>query len=85
MEENTATCHRENSQLVDSAPLAPEWYAYRREAERLLREGHEGQYVLIHGSEVIGIWNTREEAFAEGQRRFRRQPMLVHRIQGWSP
>jgi hypothetical protein len=84
MEDNTTIQLRETSHIAD-APLAPEWYAYRREADRLLREGHEGQYVLIHGSEVIGIWNTREEALAEGLRRFRRQPILVHRIQGWTP
>src|SRR5947209_1504753 len=38
------------------------WNCYRREAGRLLAEGHEGKFVLIKGEEIIGLWDTREEA-----------------------
>lgn len=62
-------------------PLAEEWETYRREAGRLLAEGNEGRYILIKGGEIIGIWDTRKEAFAAAGQRFPLQPYLVHQIQ----
>jgi hypothetical protein len=64
------------------SPLHEEWEFYRREVGRLLAEGHEGRHVLIKGSEIIGIYDTRDEALAEGSRRYflQRQPYLAHEI-----
>ena len=62
-------------------PLAEEWETYRREVGRLLAEGNEGRYILIKGGEIIGIWDTRKEAFAAADQRFPLQPYLVHQIQ----
>jgi hypothetical protein len=47
----------------------PEWY------ER------EGEHVLIHGSEDFGFFPTRNDALAEGFRRFGRVPFLVKKIE----
>lgn len=60
--------------------LAEEWEMYRREVGRLLTEGNEGRYILIKGSEIIGIWPTQKEAFAVADQRFPFQPYLVHQI-----
>jgi hypothetical protein len=42
---------------------------------------HPGKFVLIKGSELLGIFNTIEEALAEGARRFALEPFLVRRVQ----
>jgi hypothetical protein len=62
--------------------LAVEWDFYRQEVGRLLADGHAGKHVLIKGAEIIGIYETHEEALGEGYRRFsRHQPFLIHEIQ----
>ena len=61
--------------------LAEEWETYRREVGRLLAEGNEGRYILIKNTQIIGIWDKREEAFATADRQFPLQPILVHQIQ----
>lgn len=62
-------------------PLDVEWETYRREAGRLLAEGNEGRHVLIKGTEILGIWDSHEDALGEGYKRFLLQPFLVHQIQ----
>ncbi len=42
--------------------LTKEWNFYRHVVGRLLAEGHEGKWVLIKGEEIVGIWNTMDEA-----------------------
>jgi hypothetical protein len=61
--------------------LNTEWEIYRREVGRLLSEGHEGRYVLIKCDQIIGIWNTREEARAAANKQFLGQAYLIHKIQ----
>jgi len=63
--------------------LEREWNTYRREAGRLLAEGLEGHHVLIKGEEIIGIYDTHEQALAEGYRRYARQPFFVHEVEEW--
>jgi hypothetical protein len=38
---------------------------------------HEGEHVLIKGSEVVGFYATRDEALAAGYARFGVVPLLV--------
>lgn len=63
------------------SPLYREWEVYRREAARLLAEGNAGRHVLIKGAQIIGVWDTHDEAAAAGYQRFLGQPFLVHQIQ----
>jgi hypothetical protein len=63
------------------SPLAVEWEFYRKEVGRLLAEGHAGRHVLIKSAEIIGIYNSHNEAVAEGHRRYLMQAFLVHEIQ----
>jgi hypothetical protein len=72
------------SELPDAKPDSPlyrEWNAYRREAARLLAEGNAGRHVLIKDAQIIGIWDTHDEAATAGYQRFLGQPFLVHHIQ----
>ena len=64
------------------SPLRAEWELYRREVGRWLAEGHEGKWVLIKGEEVIGIYDTNDEATDEVHKRFLipRQPCLKKQI-----
>jgi hypothetical protein len=75
------------TQLPPAPPdnvLAAENATYRREVGRLLAEGYEGKHVLIKGDTIVGIYDTDEEAMAEGYKRFLMQrPFLVHQIQTW--
>jgi hypothetical protein len=63
------------------SPLYREWNTYRRDAGRLLTEGHGGRHVLIKGEEIVGIWATHDEAMIVGYQRFLDQPFLVHQIE----
>jgi hypothetical protein len=63
------------------SPLRREWETYRREVGRLLAEGHAGQHVLIKDEQILGIWNTHDEAMTAGYQRFHGQPFLVHQLQ----
>ncbi len=64
---------------------AAEWNFYRREVGRLLAEGHEGRWLLIKGEEIVGIWDTREEALAVADERYLMQPVLVRQILSHEP
>ena len=70
---------------TSGGPLATEWNFYRREIGRLLAECHDNRWLLIKGEELIGIWNTRDEALAVATERFFRQPVLVKQILEWEP
>jgi hypothetical protein len=69
----------------DGGPLTVEWDFYRREVGRLLAEGHEGRWVLIKDEEIIGIYDTRDAASAEANKRYLvpPQPCLIQQIQTW--
>lgn len=51
---------------------------YYRELPQLLEK--EGKFVLLHESEVIGFWDTEEEAVEAGDDRFGLDPFLVKQI-----
>jgi len=66
-------------------PLAEEWNTYRREVGRWLAEGLEGRHVLIKGTEILGIYDTSEEARKVGLQRYLLQPFFVHPIRPEEP
>src|SRR5262245_8850172 len=63
-----------------ASPLCREWNTYRREAGRLLAEGHEGKFILVHGETILGLFDTWDAAREAGLERFLLQPFLVHQI-----
>lgn len=52
------------------AVLDRELETFRRELPLLLKEGYGGQFALIQGDQLWGVWPTCEEALAAGYERF---------------
>jgi hypothetical protein len=61
------------------APLAEAIGAYRSRLPELLQE-HEGEYVLIVGTEVRGFFPDESSALSEGYSRFGIVPFLVRQV-----
>jgi hypothetical protein len=68
-----------------NSPLAAEWETYRREVGRLLAEGLEGKHALIKGDQIIGIYETWDEARQAGLDKFLLQPHTVRPILSREP
>ncbi|MFL5327407.1 MAG: hypothetical protein ACJ8C4_00705 [Gemmataceae bacterium] len=60
--------------------LATEVATYQRELPRLLAEGREGQFVLIRGSEIIGLFPSWDDARNVGLNRYSMTPFFVKQI-----
>ena len=76
------------TELGDADPksqLYLEWSCYKREVGRLLAEGNEGRFVLIKGGEIIGIFDTDDEASTEGYNRYLLTGFLIQQIRTWEP
>lgn len=67
--------------MTDTERLKIELATYEREKLRLIAES-EGKYVLIHGNDVAGVWDTYEDALKAGYAEFKLDPFLVKQIQG---
>ncbi len=59
--------------------LDQETQTYQRELSRLLQE--EGKFALVHGEQVIGVYDTYEDALVAGYEKCGLRPFLVKRIQ----
>jgi hypothetical protein len=77
---------------IDELPVAVpgsrgarEWETYRREVRRLLAEGHEGRFVLIKDDNVVGIWDTQQQALDQAHQQFLMQDVLIHQILSREP
>jgi hypothetical protein len=44
-----------------------------------------GRFVLIHGADLIGVFDTDAQAVAEGARRFGRESFLVRQVREEEP
>jgi hypothetical protein len=63
--------------------LEREIAAYQANLMELLQ--HEGRFVVIHGDEPRGVWDTYEEALAFGYEQFGLEPFLVKQIRPAEP
>lgn len=76
---------------TELAPAKPgevfsqEWNTYRREVGRLLAQGQEGQYLLIKGDMILGLFGTWEAAREAGLKRFLLEPFFVHPVRAEEP
>jgi hypothetical protein len=59
--------------------LEKEIATYTRMKADLLKS-HEGKFVLIHGEEFCGAYDTAENAYVEGVKRFGQEPFLVKKV-----
>jgi len=64
--------------------LVRELEFYDRNRDRFLRE-HDGRYLLIEGSRLIGSFETEDQAVGEGVRRFGAGPFLVRQAGANTP
>jgi hypothetical protein len=60
--------------------LCTEWNFYRSQVARLLAEGQQGRWILIVGQEIIGIWDTFEEALQVKNQRFPFRDVVLRQI-----
>jgi len=61
------------------ALLEAELDTFQRNRERLLAMG-EGKYVLIHGGEIVGVYESKMDAISQGYQKFGNIPFLVKQI-----
>jgi len=66
------------------APLAGAMATYRERLPELLPE-HEGRFVLIRDSAIVGVFPDRSAALREGYRRFGIVSFLVRQIAASEP
>lgn len=59
--------------------LEEELAYFEENKPRLLAE-HAGKYVLIRGRELAGTFDTEENAYVEGLRRFGNTPFLIKQV-----
>ena len=69
--------------IDETAPMAEELITYAERLDELL--AHEGQYVLIKGREVVGIFSERGAALDEAVDRFGDYPAMVKKIVALQP
>ena len=62
--------------------LAPELETYEQHRERLIASDL-GRWVLVHDSELAGVFDTQDDAIGEGYRRFGNVPFLVKEIEAF--
>lgn len=60
--------------------LKKENETYQKNKKKLVEESN-GKYVLIRGSEIIGIYESEQDALKEGITRFGNVPFLVKKIE----
>ena len=60
--------------------LEKEREVFEQKREQLLTD-HFGKFVLIKEDDLIGVFNTIEEAVTEGARRFGLEPFLVRQVE----
>lgn len=60
-------------------PLEKEIATYEKLKPELLKT-HEGKFVLIHADEFCGAYDTTENAYAEGVKRFGQEPFLIKKV-----
>ena len=64
----------------ETGPLAEELKTYMAHQAELLQTA-KGKYALIKGSDVVGLFDSKDEALNEGYRHFRLKSFMVHRVQ----
>ncbi len=65
--------------------LFHEWKTFRAALPRLLAEGHAGQFALVKGETILGVFATLDEGVRAGRERYLLQPFMVQPIRTWEP
>jgi hypothetical protein len=62
-----------------SQHLQTELKTYERHRDELLGKS-EGKYVLVHSTEIAGVFDSKQDAIEQGYERFGNVPFLVKQI-----
>jgi hypothetical protein len=62
------------------SPVAAEWEMFRREVERLLRDGCRGKFALVTVGRPITVWDTARDAVQAAQMMYGEGPSVVQQI-----
>ena len=65
---------------LDTGILKQELQAFEARKDEFLRH-HEGQYVVLHGRELLGAYTTERQAYEAALARLGNVPMLIRRVQ----
>ena len=65
--------------MTDTEVLKREIATFEGMKDELERH-HDGKYVVIHGDELVGAFDTIDAAATEAVRRIRRGPYLIRRV-----
>ena len=76
-----ATLLENTADWPEDHPLCVEWKTFKREASRLIGDGHRGRFVIIKGDQLVSIWDTLRDAVQAGAERLGHVPFLVQEIQ----
>ncbi len=60
-------------------PLETELAVFARMKDQLLLS-YDGKFVLIHGEEFVGAFDSAQNAYSEGVKRFGQEAFLVKRV-----
>jgi hypothetical protein len=77
--------YTELSEAKPGEPFADEWNTYRREVGCLLDAGQEGRFVVIKGREILGVYETWDEARDAGLKRYPLESFFTKQIQTREP
>lgn len=66
--------------MTEKDALNEEIKIYEKKKNELLKE-HEGEFVLIKDSKIIGIFKSSDDAIREGIKKFGNVPFLVKKIE----
>jgi len=75
--------YTELTELAPDDPQYREYHTYLREQPRLLAEGHEGKHALIKGDTILGLFDSRSNAYEEMSRNHYQQGCLIQQILEW--
>lgn len=59
--------------------LDVEWETFERHREELVGQS-EGKYVLIHEDQILGVFESQQDAISQGYERLGNVPFLVKQI-----
>ncbi len=63
------------------SPIAAEWEIFRREVDRLIREGGRGRIALVQIGQPITVWDTLRDALQARRLVYGPGPCLIQEIQ----
>ena len=66
--------------MTSQEPLTEEYEFYRQKKPELLKQSN-GKFALIKGRELVGVFDTDQDAYKAGLLRFGNVPFMIVRVQ----